>query len=79
MAPLSRMIDSLLKRPLEMRETLRRRSEAHASADIIATRGAAVAFVAGHADFEGHAVAGGEATHGGAGLCYDAAGLVAEG
>jgi len=60
MTPLSRMINPLLQRTLEMGETFCRRAKLHVLADIVATLIAASAGIAGDADFEGDAVADGE-------------------
>jgi hypothetical protein len=79
MTPFSRMVDPLLQGTLEMRETLCGRAEFHVFADVVAAFGAAVAGIAGHAYFEGYAVAGGEVDYGRADGGDDARGFVAEG
>ena len=56
MAPFRGMIDPILQRALEMRERFRGATESHRRADVVAAALAAGAGVAGHADFEGHAV-----------------------
>lgn len=58
MTPLCRMIDTSLQRTLEMRETLCGTAEFHVLADVISALFAAMARIAGDADFQGYAVAG---------------------
>jgi hypothetical protein len=79
MTPFGRMVNPFLQRALEMRETLCGRAEFHVFADVVAAFGAAVAGIAGHAYFEGYAVAGGEVDYGRADGGDDARGFVAEG
>jgi hypothetical protein len=79
MTPFSRMVNPLLQGALEMGETLCRRAEFHVFADVVAAFGAAVAGIAGHAYFEGYAVAGGKVGYGRADGGDDAGGFVAEG
>jgi hypothetical protein len=52
------MIDTSLQRTLEMRETLCGTAEFHVLADVISALFAAMARIAGDADFKGYAVAG---------------------
>ena len=72
MTPLRRMINPLLQRTLEMRETFCRAAELHVFTDIVATLFAAVAGIARHAYFEGDAIARGEIGDGGPDGGHDA-------
>ena len=52
------MVDTSLQRTLEMRETLCGTAEFHVLADVVSALFAAMARIAGDADFEGYTVAG---------------------
>lgn len=79
MTPLGWVINPLLQRSLEMRETFCRTPKLHVLADIVASLFAAVAGIARHADFQGNAIADGEVGDGRADSGDDAGGLVAQG
>jgi len=57
MAPLRRVDDTVLQRPLRMRHCLGGAAELHFAADVVPARIAERARSAGEADFEGNAVA----------------------
>ena len=61
MAPNRRMINSLLQRSLEMRNTLCATSESHLLAKIVASFPANVALATGNPYFQGYSVADGKA------------------
>lgn len=78
-APLGRVVDPLLQRALEMRESLATASELHVFANVVAALGAAGTTPAWQADFESNFVAGLEAGDIGADRSDYACRFVAEG
>ena len=78
MTPLSRVVDPLLQRALRMREDLGRTPEAHGAADVVPSRLAVLALLAGDTDLEGHLVSRGEVRDALANGHDGAAGLMTE-
>lgn len=81
MAVLRRMVHPFLQRPLVMRPAPRRTPEPHLPADVVSSLLAAIALVAGDADFQCHAISGLEvdSRDGGANAHDHAGGFMAEG
>lgn len=63
MAPHSRVVDSLLQRPLEMRKALCTASEAHLLAKVVPPLAADTALSTRHTYLEGDAITNGEAAY----------------
>lgn len=78
-APSCRMVNSLLERPLEVRESLGRATESHATADVVSTRRAVFAVLTRHTDLERNAISSSDVLHISANSNNGAAGFVAEG
>lgn len=79
MTPHSRVIYPLLKRPLEMWETLRAAPESHLLAEVIPPLPTDATLPTRHTDLEGHTVTNGEAAHLWADGDYHAGGFMTEG
>lgn len=60
MHPSSRVVEALLQRPLEVRESCSTTAEAHFGAYVVLSISAVAAIVTGHADLDSHSVADAE-------------------
>jgi len=78
MTPLSRVVNPLLQRPLEMWKALRRTPKPQRLADIISPLLTQLALSTWQPDFEGHAIASFEVSDRGADGGDDACGFMAE-
>lgn len=79
MTPLGRVVDSLLKRTLIMRETLRATSEPKLLAEVVAAFPANAAGIARHTDLEGNSIPNTKAGDVGTNTNYNTRGFVAQG